>query len=70
MLEYHLDQLEYFVQAELQRPNLKLAKMKYSRVVSRESIYDFFTVKSKQNLKHSIKLGCNNNIWQRALNQS
>ena len=58
LLEYHLDQYGYFVPAELQRPNLKLAKMKYNRIVLRESIYIFFKVKSKQILKRWIKLGC------------
>ena len=58
LLEYHLDQRGYFVSAELQKHNLKLAKMKYNRIVLRESINGFFKVKPKQTLKHSIKLGC------------
>ena len=64
LLEYHLDQHGYFVSAELQRHNLKLVKMKYNRIVSRESIYVFFKVKPKQTLKHSIKLGCKKYICQ------
>ena len=49
LLEYHLDQHGYFVPAELQRHNLKYAKMKYNRVVSRESIYCSFLSKAKTN---------------------
>ena len=64
LLEYNLDQYGYFVPAELQKHNFKLAKMKYIRIVSRELIYDFFKVKPEQNLKHSIKLGCKNYIWR------
>ena len=58
LLEYHLDQHGYFVPAKHQRHNLKLAKMKYNRIVSRESNNVFFKVKPKQTLKHSTKLGC------------
>ena len=59
LLEHHLDQHGYFGPAELQRHNLKLAKMKYNRIVLEKSIYSFFfRVKPKQTLQHTIKLGC------------
>ena len=41
-IEYHLDQREYVVPGEPQKHNLKLAKMKYNRIVSQEPIYSFF----------------------------
>ena len=59
LLEYHLDQYRYFVPAELQRHNPKLAKMNAPNCVTK---INFFKAKLKQNLKHSIKLECKNYI--------